>query len=82
MPRIDGFEFLAWLRREPIVKLIPVLVLSSSNLPHDVKRAYELGANSFVVKVQDNTALPDTLRTLATYWLEICETPSGRLVTA
>jgi CheY-like chemotaxis protein len=79
MPRVDGFEFLAWLRREPGLKLIPVVVLSSSNLPHDVKRAYELGANSFVVKVQDNTTLPDTLQTLASYWLEICETPAGAL---
>ena len=78
MPRVNGFEFLAWLRREPVLKLIPVVVFSSSNLPHDVQRAYELGANSFVVKVQDNTALPDTLKTLATYWLEICETPMNR----
>ena len=77
MPRVDGFEFLSWLRREPVLKLIPVVVFSSSNLPHDVKRAYDLGANSFVVKVQDNTALPDTLRTLASYWLEICETPAN-----
>jgi CheY-like chemotaxis protein len=72
---MDGFEFLAWLRREPGLKLIPVVVLSSSNLPHDVKRAYEIGANSFVVKAQDNATLPETLRTLACYWLEICETP-------
>jgi len=82
MPRMDGFEFLAWLRREPGLRLIPVVVLSSSSLPHDVKRAYDLGANSFVVKVQDNTALPDTLRTLATYWLEICETPVNGMAAA
>ena len=62
--------------------MIPVVVFSSSNLPHDVKRAYELGANSFVVKVQDNTALPDTLKTLATYWLEVCETPASRVAVA
>ena len=79
MPRVNGFEFLGWLRREPVLRLIPVVVFSSSNLPHDVQRAYELGANSFVVKAQDNTALPDTLKTLATYWLEICETPSSVL---
>ena len=75
MPRVDGFEFLAWLRREPGVRSIPVVVLSSSNLPVDVQRAYELGANSFVVKAQDNAGLPDMLRTLASYWLEVCETP-------
>jgi CheY-like chemotaxis protein len=82
MPRVDGFEFLSWLRREPVLKLIPVVVFSSSNLPRDVRRAYELGANSFVVKVQDNTTLPETLKTLASYWLEICETPAGTLAAA
>ena len=75
MPRVNGFEFLAWLRRESGLKLIPVVVLSSSNLPHDVERAYDLGANSFVVKAQDNTSLPETLKTLASYWLETCEMP-------
>lgn len=79
MPRVDGFEFLAWLRREPGLKLIPVVVLSSSNLPLDVKRAYELGANSFVVKVQNSTTLPEMLQTLASYWLEICEMPTGSI---
>ncbi len=79
MPRVDGFEFLGWLRREPGLKLIPVVVLSSSNLPLDVKRAYELGANSFVVKVQNSTTLPEMLQTLASYWLEICETPTGSI---
>ena len=82
MPRVNGFEFLGWLRREPVLKSIPVIVFSSSNLPHDVQRAYTLGANSFVVKAQDNTVLPETLRTLATYWLEICETPSSAMATA
>ena len=81
MPRVNGFEFLGWLRREPFLKLIPVIVLYSSNLAHDVQCAYELGANSFIVKAQDNTALPDTLKTLATYWLEICETPSNAMAT-
>ena len=79
MPRVDGFEFLAWLRREQELKMIPVVVLSSSNLLHDIRRAYELGANSFVVKLQDHAALPDVLETLASYWLEICETPAARI---
>jgi CheY-like chemotaxis protein len=82
MPRVDGFEFLAWLRREPGLKIIPVVVFSSSNLEHDVRRAYELGANSFIVKLQDNTALPETLKTLASYWLEVCETPNTQLTAA
>ena len=82
MPRVDGFEFLAWLRREAGLRMIPVVVFSSSNLEEDVRRAYDLGANSFILKLQDNTALPETLRTLAAYWLEVCETPCSAAVAA
>jgi CheY-like chemotaxis protein len=79
MPRVDGFEFLGWLRREPGLRIVPVVVFSSSNLEHDITRAYHLGANSFVVKLQDNTHLPDTLQTLASYWLDVCETPTSEM---
>jgi len=82
MPRVDGFEFLAWLRREPSLKVIPVVVLSSSNLPQDVRRAYDLGANSFIVKPGDNATLPQTMKTLASYWLDVCETPMSSLTSA
>lgn len=82
MPRVDGFEFLSWLRREESLKIIPVVVFSSSNLEGDVRRAYELGANSFIVKLQDNTALPETLKTLASYWLDVCETPARAMAAA
>jgi CheY-like chemotaxis protein len=82
MPRVDGFEFLAWIRREPGLKMIPVVVFSSSNLPQDVRRAYDLGANSFVVKAGDHNTLPQTLNTLASYWLDVCETPMGSVAEA
>jgi CheY-like chemotaxis protein len=82
MPRVDGFEFLGWLRREPGLKIIPVVVFSSSNLEDDVARAYQLGANSFIVKLQDNTRLPETLKTLASYWLDVCQTPTSEMTLA
>src|SRR5256714_10398929 len=50
MPRLDGFDFLEWLRQQPQLKAIPVIVLTSSEDIADVNRAYALGANSFLVK--------------------------------
>jgi CheY-like chemotaxis protein len=52
LPRLDGFQFLEWLRTEsPAPKCyIPVIVMSGSLKPEDVSRAYALGANSYVVK--------------------------------
>src|ERR1041384_3105515 len=50
MPIMDGFQVLEWLRARPGLKVIPTVVLSSSDSPADVTRAYELGANSFMAK--------------------------------
>jgi CheY-like chemotaxis protein len=73
MPRMDGREALRELRSRPETRHIPVVVVSSSDLPRDVRECYELGANSFVVKQltpsMPGTYLVDTVR----YWLEINE---------
>lgn len=50
MPGLDGFEVLRWIRRQRALKEIPVVVLSGSDEPRDVKRATELGAVRFVIK--------------------------------
>src|SRR5215469_6368616 len=55
LPRMSGFEFLRWLRTEAPneMRLVPVIVLSSSDLQSDVRTAYALGANAFLVKPID-----------------------------
>ena len=53
MPKIDGFEVLTWIRGQPSLSRIIVLVLTSSEYIRDVDRAYKLGANSFLVKPLD-----------------------------
>ena len=77
MPRFSGFDFLEWLRFKAPDQLhfIPVVVLSSSNLPQDVSRAYALGVNSFVVKPVNWEEFRQRLQVLATYWADNVETP-------
>ena len=75
MPRMNGFEFLAWLRSEPDMKIIPTVVYSSSENPADIKRAYEMGANSFLHKRISMNAVQETMRSFARYWLEDCGRP-------
>jgi CheY-like chemotaxis protein len=75
MPRMNGFEFLAWLRSEPEMKIIPTVVYSSSENPADIKRAYEMGANSFLHKRISMNAVQETMRSFARYWLEDCGRP-------
>jgi len=75
MPVMDGFEVLAWLRAQPGIKVIPTVVFSSSDLPADITRAYELGANSFMTKSVTYDGLLIKLQTLSQYWLEHCKHP-------
>lgn len=74
MPRLGGFDVLAWLREHPKYAMMPTIVLTNSRLPDDVRRAYELGANSYIVKPHDLKEFISVLRTVYEYWA-ICEKP-------
>lgn len=69
LPKKDGFEILQWLRGQPALGRLPVVVLTSSNQSRDVNRAYDLGANSYLVKPVGSDALVDMLKTLELFWL-------------
>ena len=75
MPRMNGFEFLAWLRQHPDLKIIPAVIYSSSDNPSDVRKAYEAGANSFLHKRLSMNSVQETMRSFARYWLEDCGRP-------
>jgi two-component system response regulator len=68
MPRMDGFEVLAWLRKHPECSVIPVVVMSTSSLDSDVLQAYRLGANAFFEKPVNFEALQDILRSILMFW--------------
>jgi CheY-like chemotaxis protein len=53
MPGMDGFDVLRWIRQDPTLKALRVVVLSSSDDMRDVNTAYKLGANSFLIKPAD-----------------------------
>lgn len=77
LPRRSGLEVLAWMRREPELQVLPVIVLTSSQDSADVQRAYELGANSYLVKPVEHRALVDMMCSLKGYWLVLSELPGA-----
>jgi CheY-like chemotaxis protein len=78
LPRRSGHEVLEWLRaQEAGLRRLPVVVLTSSREPSDVNRAYELGANSYLVKPVSFDALLDMLRVVERYWLALAERPDA-----
>ncbi len=77
MPGITGFEVLQWIRAQPNLRRLLVVVLTSSSLQSDVDRAYELGANSYLVKPVEFEAMVNLVRRFETYWTEINRVPSS-----
>ena len=75
MPRVDGFEVLEWVRQQPGLKRLPILVLTSSDEPEDINRAYDLGANSYLVKPFGNEYLENIVDSLNAYWLNLNRDP-------
>jgi CheY-like chemotaxis protein len=71
MPRMDGREVLRELRSRPETRHIPVVVVSSSDHPRDVRDSYDLGANSFVVKQMSSVMPGSYLVDTARYWLDL-----------
>lgn len=75
LPRRSGHEVLEWLRQQPDLKRLPVIMLTSSREVFDVNQAYELGVNSYLVKPIGFAALVEMLKTLNLYWLMLNEPP-------
>ncbi len=76
MPGTDGFEVLQWVRSQPNLKRLLVVVLTSSNLQADVDRAYELGANSYLVKPVEFNQMVNMIQRFEAYWTEINRFPT------
>jgi len=76
MPGADGFEVLRWVRAEPEFRRLLVVVFTSSNLQEDVDRAYEMGANSYLVKPVAFDEMANLIHRFEVYWTEINRTPT------
>jgi CheY-like chemotaxis protein len=75
MPLMSGFEVLGWLKGQPLLKRLPVIVLTSSVQDEDARRAYETGANSYLVKPTDFNELVETMQHLGDFWFEGSKLP-------
>jgi CheY-like chemotaxis protein len=75
MPRKDGFEVLEWIRRQEGLRALPVVVLTLSEELKDVNRAYQMGANSFLVKPIDFLDSVALVEAVKSYWLGLSRTP-------
>jgi CheY-like chemotaxis protein len=75
MPRMDGIEVLQTIRNEQALKLIPVVMLTSSREEHDLMKCYQYGSNAYVVKPVDFKDFMDAIKQLGVFWALINELP-------
>jgi two-component system response regulator len=76
LPKVDGLEVLRRLKGDPVTRLIPIVVLSSSQEERDLVESYGIGANSYVVKPMDFNRYSESVRLLGQYWLHCNQTPN------
>jgi CheY-like chemotaxis protein len=76
MPRKSGHEALQEIRADPLLRRIPVVVLTTSQAEADIVRSYDLGVSSFISKPVTFEGLVEVMRALGKYWIEICAIPA------
>ncbi len=77
LPRRSGFEVLAWMKGHEQLRRVPVIVFTSSGEASDIRRAYDLGANSFLVKPGKSEQLQDLVAAVAHYWFSLNQSAPG-----
>jgi CheY-like chemotaxis protein len=79
LPKIDGLEVLQRIRSDERLKMIPVVVLTSSHEEKDMVRSYQLGVNAYVVKPVDFHEFVNAVKELGIFWAVINEPPPGSI---
>ena len=79
LPKIDGLEVLQQIRSDERLKVIPVVVLTSSHEEKDMVRSYQLGVNAYVVKPVDFHEFVNAVKELGVFWAVINQPPPGSI---
>ena len=77
MPRMDGRTALGEIRKDPELRNIPIIVLTTSKSEEDILRTYDLGVNSFITKPVTFDGLVQVVQVLNQYWVEIVAVPAN-----
>ncbi len=75
MPKLDGRQVLQQMKSDPLLAIIPVVVLTTSQQEQDVLHSYQLGCNSFIAKPVDVHVFIDTMISLGLYWFHLVIMP-------
>jgi two-component system, chemotaxis family, response regulator Rcp1 len=77
LPKLNGRKVLARIRKDPSLRHIPVVILTTSDAESDIQASYELQANSYVTKPVGYEQFMHAIKTIGSYWLELAKLPGG-----
>jgi len=75
LPRLDGHEVLRHCKQDDRLKQIPIVVLTTSGYDDDIRRAYEAGANAYLLKPVEFARFTEMVQQLSAFWLNVAELP-------
>lgn len=76
LPKKNGFEVLSEIKADPKLRIIPVIILTSSSAERDIMRSYQLYANSYIIKPSNYFAFFQAIKKLELFWLNLVKLPS------
>ena len=76
MPKIDGREALKYVKTQPRFKMIPTIILTTSSAIEDIKKSYDLGVNSFIIKPSNFSDMVKITNSLSKYWFNTVQLPT------
>ena len=77
MPKKDGREALTEIKADPVLRHIPVVILTTSKAEEDILRSYDLGVNSYITKPVSFQGLAEAMKILNMYWFQLVKLPNG-----
>ncbi len=75
LPRKNGYEVLETIKNHPLLKTIPVIIMTTSDQEDDIRKCYELHANAYITKPDSLQALVETLIAIESFWLRSIKLP-------
>jgi two-component system, chemotaxis family, response regulator Rcp1 len=78
LPRLDGREVLGEIKKDPLLRKIPVVILTSSEAESDITQTYDLHANCYIVKPVEGDKFMQVLENINQFWLDTVRLPSTR----
>lgn len=80
LPKVDGHEVLRQTKKDPVTKVVPVVVLTSSTQHEDMVSSYLVGVNSYIQKPVDSETFRKIVKDVGSYWLGVNQVPSPELI--